>query len=686
MTLPMSQGMLRTNLRGQIRQTPLPKWKAMLPLYEAVMNAFQAIQESSAHTKHKIVISVERETGLLVDENPPIVGFEISDTGVGFDDANFDSFNTAFSDHKVDRGGKGLGRFMWLKAFDEVNISSVFREDDSADEPTYWKREFRFDVDYDPDMGSATQIQPQPVGTTVRLSGFRSPYKQECPAQLEQLAQRLAEHFILVLMQADCPDVEVHDQGTKTSLNDFFHDHFRDDTTSSSFDIGGSIFTINGFRLTAPRASKHRLIYAANSRGVVTEMLDQFVPNLTGRLYDRSGKSFVYLAVVQGAYLNEKVNNYRTDFEIKEEIDDEIGFGLFNQEIRRSDIRKKSIEFAENDLSEFISGINEAKKQKIIQYVRSDAPQYKPIVKYIDQFIGEISPNPTKIDIEIALHKELHQREISLKKEGAKILTEASKLDDYEGYRQRLAGFMEKSNELGVSALAQYVAHRKIILELFEKAVSQEKKTERYPLEEAVHKIIFPLRSTDKETLYSQQNLWIIDERLTYHSFVASDKPLSGLEDFDSGSRKRPDLFIFDRKMAFTEGPDEGAPINSIAVVEFKRPQRDDYSDPENPLKQALDQINEIRRGQFKAENGRPIPVANDKIPAFAYVICDVTPTLKEVLIERDLNPTPDGLMFYGYHKNFGIYCEVIDYGKLLSDAKRRNRIFFERLNILSGE
>lgn len=37
------------------------------------------------------------------------------------------------------------------------------------------------------------------------------------------------------------------------------------------------------------------------------------------------------------------------------------------------------------------------------------------------------------------------------------------------------------------------------------------------------------------------------------------------------------------------------------------------------------------------------------------------------------------------YHSNHGIYYEVIDYGRLLTDAKRRNRVFFERLNLMDG-
>ena len=43
------------------------------------------------------------------------------------DDDNFDSFNTSFSDRKIGEGGKGLGRFTWLKALDRVEIEYTDR-------------------------------------------------------------------------------------------------------------------------------------------------------------------------------------------------------------------------------------------------------------------------------------------------------------------------------------------------------------------------------------------------------------------------------------------------------------------------------------------------------------------------------------------------------------------------------
>ena len=45
-----------------------------------------------------------------------------------------------------------------------------------------------------------------------------------------------------------------------------------------------------------------------------------------------------------------------------------------------------------------------------------------------------------------------------------------------------------------------------------------------------------------------------------------------------------------------------------------------------------------IRSGEFKDAKGRRISVANEKIPAFCYVISDITPTLKRVLKTTDGN------------------------------------------------
>src|SRR3546814_20251030 len=108
-TFPMT---IKIDLANQVRQTILPRWKPLLPLFEAVMNSFQAIKDAElpANISGQVTIEVERERTLFDAENPLIVGFLVNDNGIGLDDRNFDSFNTAFSPRKSQIGGQGLGQ------------------------------------------------------------------------------------------------------------------------------------------------------------------------------------------------------------------------------------------------------------------------------------------------------------------------------------------------------------------------------------------------------------------------------------------------------------------------------------------------------------------------------------------------------------------------------------------------
>jgi len=183
---------------------------------------------------------------------------------------------------------------------------------------------------------------------------------------------------------------------------------------------------------------------------------------------------------------------------------------------------------------------------------------------------------------------------------------------------------------------------------------------------------------------YTEQNLWMIDERLTYHSFIASDKQLRSLDALKSKSALRGDIVIFDEKILFADVDPTEHPINSITTVEFKRPGRDDYTDTDNPLTQSFELVDGIRNSQFKIQ-GRPVPVSNEKIPASIYCVCDLTPSMRRVLKLHDAFSTPDNQGFYGFHRGYNAYYEVIDYTKMLRDAKNRNRVFFEKLNLVNN-
>lgn len=90
-------------------------------------------------------------------------------------------------------------------------------------------------------------------------------------------------------------------------------------------------------------------------------------------------------------------------------------------------------------------------------------------------------------------------------------------------------------------------------------------------------------RTSDHIESYDGQNLWIIDERLSYHSYLASDIPLRQMEAVDSESELRPDIAVFNKRLAYSEGDQ---PYSSIVIIELKRPVRQRYDEKDNPIAQ----------------------------------------------------------------------------------------------------
>lgn len=663
---------MKVDLPGKIRNTPLPRSKALLPMFEAVVNSLQAIEDAGKSAASPSVdIVVGRDVVLEgLEIAGEVNGFTITDNGVGFDDANLDSFLTSDTQYKVGRGGKGLGRFLWLKAFQYAEVESHYQQGTQ-----FFKRAFKFTMAGD-EPGPAVPSQAKSPSTRVRLAGMRSPYKESCPQGLGLIGHQLIEHCLPFFLDPKCPSVTISDNFEKVDLNHYFRETFASKATKYAFKVKDSAFTLTGLRLFNPHEMQHRLLYAANFREVFAERLDKYLPNLQKkRLSDSEGNKFVYLGFVEGEYLDQNANSERTGFTFPAERNSD---GLFD-EITMDAIRNAAVGCVSLDLKPFLEEINTEKRANINAYIAEDGPQYRAMVRYMDEFIDRIPPGAAGRTLEIALHEQMYEKQRQLKQESHALFEEAGKESlKPEEYEAKLEDFLERANELGKSSLAQYVAHRKVILDFLEKSLQANPETGKYPLEEIIHKIIYPMRTTSADVPYEQQNLWIIDERLAYHGFLASDMRLDTVGILDNSSESRPDLLIFERALSFAE---DDAPLSSLVVVEFKKPDRTDYR-KEDPVDQVYRLIREIKGGHFKDKNGREIKVQSDRIPAYAYVICDTTEEIEVIAENKAMLRTPDNLGYYGYNQNLSAYVEIISYAKLLRDAKKRNRILFDKLHL----
>src|SRR5580692_1797968 len=94
---------------------------------------------------------------------------------------------------------------------------------------------------------------------------------------------------------------------------------------------------------------------------------------------------------------------------------------------------------------------------------------------------------PERLDLE--LHRLNYKLEVEVRQKGARLVRESQV--DSAAYDE----FLSEANAVGKANLAKYVLQRRLILSLLKSALAKTAEG-KYELEEAVHKIIFPLKTT----------------------------------------------------------------------------------------------------------------------------------------------------------------------------------------------
>ncbi|WP_461171285.1 hypothetical protein [Trueperella pyogenes] len=681
---------LRISLAGRVQNTTLPKTHALLPLLEAVVNGIQAIDARYGDDVERglVRVRIERAPQEAFDLSPsgpgrvplkPIVGFSVEDNGVGFTPENMASFETLDSDFKSGLGCRGVGRLLWLKAFDRVEVRSAYRDDTGS----LQGRQFRFSV--------AREVEQDPApedivdaGTVVRLTGFKKPYQQSAAKTVEAISREVFEHCIWYFLRpGGAPDVIVSDDdGEPISLRELLDDSGYSETTLATLEIKGEKFDLLGLRLkSSARNSSPRLHWCAANRVVKDESIAGKVPGLYGRLKDETSAEFTYVCYLSSTFLDDHVRSDRTDFDLPERV---TGDTLID-EPSLDDIKKGVFAEIARSLAEPLASAQQAGLERMQRYVSTKAPKYRPLIKRIESLGIAIDPSIKDQDLEIELHRCSQKIEADVLAEGQAVFTESSG-DKPEEYDERLARYLETVKDLNQSDLANYVFRRRTTLDILDKLI-QADSDGKYAREESIHNLLFPMRKESTEVGDDASNLWIIDERLVFHDYLASDKAFKSIAIADDDSMKRPDVLATrviepDSPVLTAEG--KKLPLQSIVIVELKRPMRDDATEGKNPIEQCLDYVARVRAGDAKTATGRLIPSADDP-PAFCYIVADLTPTMVSRCKLSGLTMTHDGMGYFGFIEPYKAYVEVMSFDRLVNAATERNRAFFDKLGLPSS-
>ncbi|MEK6262111.1 MAG: ATP-binding protein [Planctomycetota bacterium] len=508
----MKNDAMTVDLPGKIGNTKLPYSNCLFPLFEAIINAVHAIQDRQKEKKEggRIDITIDRspqQSLIPTSGAPEIIGFTIVDDGIGFTDRNYQSFRTSDSTYKQQRGGKGLGRMLWLKAFNRAEIESVFQENDK-----YWTRSFGFALTQSGVVKhTKKETEKAPSKTMVKLLGYKRPYQHAAPKTAAPIAKRIIEHCLEFFALKTAPTIVLHDlDGEEINLNKEFDEDFHISSERRDFTVNDMPFSILHVMVKASGDAEHLLHFCADSRTVRSINGAKTICNIETPLHNE-GQPFVYAGYVSGQYLNDRAINERTQFAISDSDDHNL---FSDEEISWPEIIGGTAKEAEAFLQQFTAPVKERKMERIRKFVMEEASQYRPLLKHKIDKLDKIPAQILDDKLDIELYKIDQEYDAELRERCAELLAEGDpKALELEEHRVEMEKFTEEWNEHGMGKLARHVAYRKATLRFLYSRLHQQS-SGKYSLEESMHEVIFPLRTTSDDVRADQMNLWILDEKL----------------------------------------------------------------------------------------------------------------------------------------------------------------------------
>ncbi|WP_273241032.1 ATP-binding protein [Hyphomonas atlantica corrig.] len=669
---------LSQNVKNRVRKLPKPSnsAQALQPLFEAVSNALYAIEdkvEMDEYFKGEVVVRVD---GLSKPKN---VRIEVSDDGIGLDKVRFAAFCELDTAFKRKKGGKGVGRLFWLDAFDRIKVESAYTEQDSLK-----NRAFSFRLSESDQIVPSDEFETDKAkgatGTSIVFHGLKSgPYTDQFPKKTDTFLRYFSSHFIADFLMGKSPKVTVVLNGEAheypASISELVVGERLEAPSTKSEEYG--TLNITGFKCR-PSASaglegRHQLHLLANGRTVETRKID----NLLGLFGIQDGEhdDLVFHGCISGEYLDERVNEGRTAFNIPEKKLKEIC--RYCADIVKSELLQDSIaEYAEE------------RRKSYEKFVREH-----PIYGF-DETEVQLERVPfhamSAEDFAAGLVKYQIRREEERQQAIEQVIKSIEHLEnipsDFQDTVIKAAADIQRSEQL---ALAQHVVRRKLVLELLDKLIKRLRKIpstegkdrqDRHQLESTLHSFICPMfvRGDDPNERRSRaHDLWIVDERFAFTRAFSSDKRLDALIS-DGGSADRPDLALWDLAFGMgvandqSEEVDLSEPLRKMMIVEFKHPGRKEYPKPEDQIEQQITKyLAQLKNSELESFDRDRIRIADDCI-FYCYVVADIVGDLRTQLSSWETTANQQGRIrpLKGDYRGS---IEVVQWRDLVNDAWQRN-------------
>jgi hypothetical protein len=474
--------------------------------FEAITNSIQASATEIAvyfYEKNKS-IDEDEQGYFTVDE------LKIVDNGKGFDKQNIDSFKTYRSTYKKEFGAKGIGRFLYLKLFDDVTISSL-------------SKNIRFTAQKD------VEVQLSDIyydNTTVVLSIPKQGGYQVSKIEYKKLVK---EHFL--------PYFKLLAQENKIVTIKVFFNNIEEYSIESreipNFELDDFIVKEHKFTLhyiiNYENINNYDGYYCADNRVVIKN--SQLEPKKRFNCFH--GVNILFL--LSSNYFDQNVNDERNNFNIKP--------------IQSNSDMYSNLSWSDIHLE--LSG--KLKEVCLKKGIDVDKEARDNLNKSIEEapFLANYFPleNNTVLSFTALIDEAKKQYE-----------SDKSFLRDSENEID--PKYPVKLNRVVQTELAEYIFEREKIINKLKNLVDDEK------IEEEVHNLFMPrYTSSDSYLDYRSNNLWLFDDRFMTYDKVFSEVNIKKAFPELAEIEDRLDLCIISNTY-------NKEAITDIVIIELKRPHK----------------------------------------------------------------------------------------------------------------
>ena len=673
---------------------------ALQPIFEAFTNALEAIKIKSRSQKSfngKIRIEIhatETTTG-----NPEFSKLSIIDNGVGFNEEEFKRFNT-YKDYRKGFSNLGSGRIQFAHHFDTTVINSVFSE-----KGEFFEREFVVSKKDSFLKKNAIVLhkfckktKKNKTGSNITFNTILEKSNIYNELNEQKLKDELLERYLSYFCQhrSNLPHIQIEYflQTEKKGETSILDKDIPRISKSRNFSLPYSRISVDGKSIEKNKDKKETFkidayqieqkLLKSNSIKLVSK--GEIVEDSPIKLHSLGERDNVggqkYLFLISSKYIDSRDTNVRGVINIPDRDSFGKDTSIFSQEeILLEDIEETVNQTINSLYPEFekVKKEHEEDFQKLVDMFLLDDNAIKDLNLSINDDESKILQRIYESDARKIAKIDAAIKE-SIDKLDEMDTSSEDYLEDLEEEVKKLAKAIPLQNK---TALTQYVARRKLVIELLDKILDRKLKVQntngRNFDEELIHNLLFQQGSDNPEN----SDLWILNEEFIYFK-GSSEKQLSQLQingervfkdEFSEEEerylkslgedrlKRRPDVLLF---------PEEGKCI----IIEFKAPNVN-----------ASDHLTQIDKYANLILN-----YSEDKflIQTFYGYLIGQNIELKDVLgtVSRYEHSYQFDYMFRPSEKvngfegraNGSIYTEVIKYKTILERAKRRNKIFIDKL------